>query len=203
MSAPASRQSTRPRPPKPRPTAQTLTAAQRRRVEAAASLCADILVDGWQETVADRANTYVTAPTWERLVQGSRRRHCTFLAEIAAAILGLKTKLHEKVGWLVAFIMRMFGAGDIERQFARELAEKIPLPPDAKLVAVARGVQVAGVLLCVANGDDLTRCQCFIDLALNEAKTFVKKLLIAATDDWRGLAQFPPKNWSPASSVEL
>jgi hypothetical protein len=53
-------------------------------------------------------------------------------------------------------------------------------------------VQVACVLICVTNGDDLTRCQCFIDLALEEAKSRVQALLIAAMDDWCGLAAFRP-----------
>jgi hypothetical protein len=70
---------------------------------------------------------------------------------------------------------------------------------DAKLVATARGVQVTGVLLCLANGDDLTRCQCFIDLALTETKTRVKKVLVAAMTDWTGLAAFPPKDWLVAA----
>jgi hypothetical protein len=91
-------------------------------------------------------------------------------------------------GWLTSLI----GGDEVTKAFARELATRIPLPPDARLVAVARGLQVTGVLLCVANGDDLTRCQCFIDLALAETKTRVKKILLAAVDDWTGLAAYPP-----------
>jgi len=48
-------------------------------------------------------------------------------------------------------------------------------------------------MLCVANGDDLTACQCFIDLALAESKAQVRKLMIAAMGDWVGLKAFPPK----------
>ena len=66
------------------------------------------------------------------------------------------------------------------RTFVRELASQIPLPPDAKLTATARAVQVTGILMCAVNGNDLTRCQCFIDLALNDAKTRVNKILTAA-----------------------
>jgi hypothetical protein len=95
---------------------------------------------------------------------------------------------------LAARITSILGFGSIEQRFARELAKQIPLPPDAKLVAAARGVQVAGVLICIANGDDLTRCQCFIDLALEMAKSRVKELMVAAMDDWRGLAAFTPKS---------
>ena len=64
---------------------------------------------------------------------------------------------------------------------------------DAKIIAAARGIQVIGVMLCVANGDGLTACQCFIDLALAKSKAQVRKLMIAAMGDWVGLRAFPPK----------
>jgi hypothetical protein len=46
---------------------------------------------------------------------------------------------------------------------------------------------------------DLTHCQCFIDLALNETKERMKKLLAAAVDDWAHLARFtpPPQQQQP------
>jgi len=68
----------------------------------------------------------------------------------------------------------------------------IPLPIDAKMIAVARGVQVAGILLCVMEGRDLDKCECFIDLALAEAQERVKQVLIAAMSDWTELARFRP-----------
>jgi hypothetical protein len=71
------------------------------------------------------------------------------------------------------------------------LASKIPLALiDAKMVAVARGIQITGILLCVLDSRELTRCQCFIDLALAETKEQVKKILVAAMSDWTGLARF-------------
>lgn len=73
-----------------------------------------------------------------------------------------------------------------------ELAANIPLGPiDAKMVAVARGVQVTGIVLCLIDGRELTECRCFVDLALSETKERVKAILIAAMSDWRGLARFP------------
>ena len=65
------------------------------------------------------------------------------------------------------------------------------LPVDAKFTAVARGVQLTGIMLCLAAGRDLTHCPCFIELALNETKDRVKKILTAALDDWTNLASFP------------
>ena len=85
------------------------------------------------------------------------------------------------------------GRHEIEQRFVRELARKIPLPGDEQMIAAARGVQITGILLCLADDEDLPRCQCFIDLALAEAKTTIKRLLVAAMEDWTGLAQFLPR----------
>jgi hypothetical protein len=101
--------------------------------------------------------------------------------------------MHDLVGWAAMGLASLVGADRVAGTFVRELASRIPLPPDARLVATARSVQVTGILLCVVNGDDLTRCQCFIDLALNEAKTRVKKILTVAMTDWTKLADFPAK----------
>ena len=38
------------------------------------------------------------------------------------------------------------------------------------MVAAARTIQLAGIVLCLMDERDLTRCQCFIDLALAETK---------------------------------
>lgn len=88
------------------------------------------------------------------------------------------------------------GANGLARAFAEELASNIPFGPlDAKMVGLARAVQVAGILLCVMDSRDLTTCDCFIDLALTETKERVSRILIAAMSDWSGLASF---GWSAA-----
>ncbi|GIJ23611.1 hypothetical protein [Micromonospora lutea] len=143
--------------------------------------------------MSERAAEYVTEETWRQLFSRRRRRRCRRLAQMAATILTGKKLLHDLVGTIAAWLAALLGGDRIVQAFARQLASNIPLPPDAKLVATARGLQVTGVLLCFVNGDDLTRCQCFIDLALEEAKTQVKKLLLAAMEDWTALAQFPVK----------
>ncbi len=141
----------------------------------------------------------MTEPTWTKLVRG-RSRQCRALADLAKRILAGKQALHDSVGSFAEWISSRLGFARIEQQFARELAERIPLPIDAKVVAAARGVQVAGVVICIANDEDLTRCQCFIDLALELAKSRVHALLVAAMDDWRGLADFPPRTGPLAAS---
>lgn len=62
------------------------------------------------------------------------------------------------------------------------------------MIAVARGVQVAGILLCVMDDRQLTECQCFIDLALAETKERVNQILVAAMSDWADLARFIPSS---------
>jgi hypothetical protein len=167
----------------------------RERVQLAADYCTDILSSGWADAVAERAAEYVTKATWNRLFQ-SRVNHCKALARLAKAILYGRDRLHQWVGTFVAWILSLIGIGAVAREFAGELASNIPIPMlDAKALAVSRGLQVTGILLCVVRDDELAGCQCFIDLALVEAKTRVKKILITAMDDWVRLAESPPKSW--------
>jgi hypothetical protein len=56
---------------------------------------------------------------------------------------------------------------------------------------VGRGLQVTGILLCLADGQELGRCQCFVDLARTEFKQRVKQILVAAAYDWVNLALYP------------
>lgn len=183
----------------PRPTPLTLTLSERQKVEAAVQVCAEILTDGWQEVVAERASGYATSETWQKLFQSHRRRRCRLLADIAKRVLRAKDLAHQLVGGLAEWIFSALNRSRLEQKFARELAKKIPLPQEESVVAAARGVQITGILLCLVNGDDLSRCQCFIDLALEQTKTALKNILCAALEDWRWLAQFPPKISSAAS----
>jgi hypothetical protein len=202
-----------PRITKPRATAQRSqrqpTRAQiqkreirdRERVKKAAEYCNDVLTQGWEKAVAEHATKYVTEQTWKSLFR-SRKRNCKSLAALAKEILAAKEKFHKAIGGIVAWLLSLVGINDTARVFARELSSRIPIPPiDAKAVAVARGVQIAGIVLCVSAGDDLTRCQCFIDLALTETKTRVKKILLAATHDWTSLKEFSPGNRARSSKA--
>jgi hypothetical protein len=141
--------------------------------------------------VADRITDYAQT-TWERLSRSRRKRNCKVLARIARAVLEAKMQIHEAIGEASGWIARAVGAGDPASAFTRELVSNIPLPIDAKMIAVARGVQVAGILLCVMDNRDLTKCECFIDLALAETKERVKQILIAAMSDWTNLKRFTP-----------
>ena len=131
-----------------------------------------------------------------RLARSHRKRNCKALASLAQSILEAKAQLHKAVGRLFGRITGAMGADETARAFAEELASNIPLGSvDAKMVAVARGIQVAGILLCVIDGKDLTDCECFVGLALAETKEQVNQILVTATSSWAGLATFrPPSN---------
>lgn len=180
--------------PKPsqRPPTPTRREPQQKRVEEEAKFCADSLSATWQDAAADRISDYA-GTTWERLKRSRRRRNCKALARLAAAVLEEKQKIHQLVGHSFGWIAGLFGADDFTRAFASELAANIPLGPiDAKAVAVARGLQISGVVLCIMDNRDLTECECLIDLALTETKERMKQILIAGISDWTGLARFPP-----------
>jgi hypothetical protein len=172
---------------------------KRERIQLAADYCSDILAEGWANTAAERVADYVTDATWNRLF-ASRSNYCKALARLAKRILTGKAKLHHWLGILVIRILFLFGVRPTVRIFAGELVSNVPIPLiDAKIIAVARGIQVTGILLCLVRDEDLTRCQCFIDLALVETKTQVRRILVTATGDWVGLADLPPKEWGRAA----
>jgi hypothetical protein len=166
---------------------------KRQRIREAAEYCADSLTSGWQEAVVDRISDYAEG-TWNRLVRTNRRRHCRGLARIAAALLQGRLEIHKLVGRFSGWLAARLGADDAVRAFVQELASNIPLGAvDAKTIAVARGVQVTGIFLCLIDNRELTRCQCFIDLALAETKDRVNQILVAAMSDWTNLASFTPQ----------
>jgi hypothetical protein len=171
------------------PPAPSRREQERDRVREAAVFCADSLSDGWQAAVADRITDYA-ATTWERLSRSKRKRNCKALARMAQSILKTKALIHRQVGGIFGRASQALGASDPVQAFAAELASNIPLPGDAQAVAIARGLQVAGVLLCVMDGRELTKCECFIDLAKAATKERVNQILVAAMSDWTGLQRF-------------
>lgn len=175
----------------PRPAPPSRREQERKRVEKAAQLCADVVSNGWQEAVADQIAAYAPT-TWNRLRKSDRRRTCKALARMARFVLKTKRLVHKGVGKLFRWVVGGFGADDAIQAFAEELASNIPLPTDAKMIAVARGLQVAGVLLCVMDDKRLEDCDCFIDLVRAGTEEWVKRILIAGMSDWVNLSRFQP-----------
>jgi hypothetical protein len=169
-------------------------ARRKKRVEDAANFCAEVLTDGWQKTVETKAVEYVSKRTLRRLSRRRRIRRCKLLAKFASDVLAGKKWVHDVVGSFVRWLVSLLGGNWFVQVLAKNIASKLPLPWDAKIIAVARGIQIVGVFLCIANDQDLTRCQCFIDLAVEETKTRVKQILAAAVDDWTDLKNFPSRS---------
>lgn len=120
-------------------------------------------------------------------MQRHRRKGCDPLAQLARNILNGKDFLHEAVGRAVGGFFGLVGRPRIERAFAQELARRIPLPIDAKLSAAARGLQIAGIYICVVGNRDLADCACLRDVIRVEGKERLQRLIHGAMGDWQSL----------------
>jgi hypothetical protein len=194
-----------PKPPRPvsRVGRKRLTKRDRERVTEAAEFCADVLAgrlgrpdgswqEAWRDEVADRL-TGKAGDAWQRLARSSRRRrYCKALARMARTILKTKDRLHDLAAELAGDAFSVAGVHGPALDFTKELVKRIPLPFDAKMIAAARTIQMAGIVLCLMEGRDLTRCDCFIDLALAETKERVSQILETRLANWAELASFGP-----------
>ncbi|MEU8705488.1 hypothetical protein [Streptomyces sp. NPDC048565] len=164
-----------------KPSART---QERQQAEAVAAFCLDVLKDGGAAAIADRAAAYVSDETWKALVKRHQRRGCDDLAELARNILKGKELLHAAVGRAAGGLLGLFGRPPIAREFAREVSARIPLPGDEQLVAAARGLQVAGIYVCLTGKGDLAGCTCLKDVLGLEGVGQVKKLVEGSVADW-------------------
>jgi hypothetical protein len=183
-----------PPPPPVRPIRRPHLGTQgQERVKEAAEFCADVLSDGsWEQEVADRL-TDRAGEAWLRLKRSRRRRNCKKLAQMARTILKTQDQIHQLVGELASQAASVAGVRGPALDFTRELVKRIPIGPvDAKLIAAARVIQMAGIVLCLMEGRDLTRCDCFIDLALAETKERVSQILETQLANWAELARHGP-----------
>jgi hypothetical protein len=120
------------------------------------------------------------------LFRGRKDRDCKLLAQTAQAILQGKKQLHEGTSTFVARLARdLLGVEPLEEAVARELAARIPIPAiDQQAIAVARGIQVIGIAMCLMNEIPMNRCQCFVDLSLVESREIIGAIVEGALDDW-------------------
>lgn len=179
--------------PKPvraaKPTASPRTPRQRSRTRPAAripqqtaprSRPAEVII----ADVPPQALRYVRQPDWNRVIARAGGNGCDILATAARKILQAKQAMHRLIGELAAG-----GLSGPEAELARQLASRIPLGVDDLPVAVARGLQLAGLVACVGNGIPLSRCACYRDIVAHEVKPMVNRLLAAGSEDWQGLGE--------------
>jgi hypothetical protein len=105
---------------------------------------------------------------------------------LARNILNGADRLHEAVGRAAGRVFGWLGRPAIERVFAQELARRIPLPAGAQLAAAARGLQIAGIYVCLISGG-LTDCACLRDLLKFEGTERLRLLIQGGMQDWQEL----------------
>ncbi|MFV2105094.1 hypothetical protein [Micromonospora sp. LOL_015] len=149
---------------------------------------------GAAEAAVAQAASYAGDKVWVRLTDDWSGRNCKGLARLARAALDGKDWLHGLIGDLVGFLLELLSTPRVARAFGKEIAKRIPLPWDQQLVAVSRGMQIAGIAVCMINGRDLLKCECFVDVVVNEGKERVRQLMDWAAKDWRNLEQLIPSS---------
>ncbi|OFB38785.1 hypothetical protein Manayef4_21295 [Frankia sp. CgMI4] len=143
---------------------------------------------GPREVIIGRATEYVSDQMWQRLTRSWSGRRCSALAKLARTILDAQDRLREGLAEVTDRTLELLNRSSIERQFAAELVKRLPLPTVGEnLIATARGLQVTGIVVCVAESRPLTECACFTDVVRVEGQDKVKSLITAGMADWAGL----------------
>jgi hypothetical protein len=157
-------------------------------------------VDYFQATIdsgainaaADRAAEYAGDKIWSQLTHDWLGRNCNGLARLARVTLKGKDWVHESIGQMAGSLLERLGTPRVARALGKELAKRIPMPWDHQCIVVARGMQVAGIVICVLNDRDLTECDCFVDVVISEGKERIEELMRKAAGNWRHLDQLVP-----------
>jgi hypothetical protein len=159
--------------------------------EEVASVLADVLTEGVRPTLADRLASRVVdymGSSW-RLPKRWGSGDCRLLAETARAVLDLKKKAHEAVGEGISRLLPP-DTPRFHRTLVKRIAEKVPLPWDAKLEAIARGLQVIGIYLCFVRNVPLEHCACLRmlgpQLVKEQVKRYIEDLLEETERDLSG-----------------
>ena len=142
---------------------------ERKRVREAAVFCADSLSGSWEAAVADRISDYAQT-SWQRLSVVPAETKLRGAGTHSPIDPGRKAQIHRLVGKLVGWAHALLALAGLPAPSPKNWHRTFRSPIDAKMIAVARGIQVAGILLCVMDNRELTKCECFRDLALAETK---------------------------------
>jgi hypothetical protein len=164
--------------------------------EAAATALADALTGGVSSAIASRLSGRVVdylGRLGAYRLRWQRRKwaavDCRALAETARAVLALKRKTHELTGEAVGALLPE-GTPGFHRMLVRKIAEKVPLPWDAKLEAIARGLQVIGIWMCLVQNLPLERCACLqmfgVELLKERVEQSIEDLLEETRRDLQG-----------------
>jgi hypothetical protein len=147
-----------------------------------AEWCAELLDEPAVDVISARAAKYATEEVWRALVeQHQRPGGCADLAQAARALLDMRKKIRAYATGA------MPGAHPFAEAFVVEvLSRLVMLPFEAQLAAAARGLQIAGICVCVLRGE-LADCACLKDVLKVEGEGKVEALGAGAMEDWREL----------------
>ncbi|SHM99030.1 hypothetical protein SAMN05443668_102440 [Cryptosporangium aurantiacum] len=157
------------------------------RLDRAAERCASAIRNGAMDAVDALAVPYLGESGWRQLRDAWRRENCTLVATVARQALESPAKLHDAAGKLAAQVWIWLGRPWLEQMMVREVVKRLPILGESQVRPVARAVQLAGIRLCHAHDNDLTRCPCFVDLVEHEGERRPRQLLDAAPKGWDGL----------------
>jgi hypothetical protein len=155
----------------------------------------DVLADGLRPTIGDRvADRVVDYLGWSGRWRLRTRRwsgvDCRLLAQTAKAVLDLKRKLHDVTGEAVSRLLPS-DTPRFQRMLVKKIVAKVPLPPDIKLEAIARGLQIIGIFMCIVGNVPLERCACLRmlgpQLIKEQIKRYVEDLLEETKRDLKGV----------------
>lgn len=138
-----------------------------------AGLLADILVDGLDSAVSSLVVEYLGKRASSRLRRRLCGENCQPIADAAKAVLDLCDSCHETVGRAIGNLLPP-DTPDLGRELASKVAEKIPLPWDEKLKAVARGLQIIGIFACTVQRLAPPQCPCLVMLVTDTSEEVVK-----------------------------
>jgi hypothetical protein len=92
--------------------------------------------------------------------------------------LKAKDQVHQLAAELASQAARVAGVRGAALDLTRELVKSVAIAlVDAKLIAAARAIQMAGTALSLIEERPLIECDCYIDLALAETKERVSQIL--------------------------
>ncbi|MEV6486980.1 hypothetical protein [Streptomyces sp. NPDC051576] len=122
----------------------------------------------------------MTDRVWQDLVGYHRRPGgCDDLAAAAQSLLKARESVRDS---LTGIHRNRF----IDAFIGEITSRLIMMPVEAHLAAAARGLQIAGICVCVLGGD-LAHCACLLDVLKAEGQERVEALVSGAMEDWRGL----------------
>ncbi|MDH6213547.1 hypothetical protein [Streptomyces pseudovenezuelae] len=151
---------------------------------AVAAWCAELLDEPALDVISAHAAEYATERVWRDLVKHHRRPGgCDDLAAAARELLDMRKTVRDS---LTAMMPRAHRDGFVVAFIGEALSRLVTLPLESQLAVAARGLQIAGICVCVLSGD-LDNCACLEDVLKSEGEEQVKALVTGAMEDWRDL----------------